>query len=141
MAPDGWSSKSELEVEDDDPLERRPDLGRRGLVLGMRAVGVEARAILEVHGESVGEAAATMLGTQVLAPVEVDQARDRADQCAERDAACLDVIRGRGGTGLQEKNVPHHGVSIPKPRFGRPMDSGLAAPNLRDKLTKLGDGY
>jgi len=109
-------AESELEVEHDDPLERRSDPGRRGLVLGMRTVGVEAGAIQEVHGEAMGEATAAKLGADVLAPVEVDQAWDWTDQCAERDAAGLDLCRGGVGTCLQDEDVPNHGLaSIPKP--------------------------
>src|SRR5258708_2401775 len=101
---------SEGEIEHDDALERRADQGRARSVFGMGAVGVQALAVHEVHGEPVREALATLDGGEIFAPVAVEQARNATDERCNRLATRFDGLRGAVWTGLQKKNVPDHGL-------------------------------
>src|SRR5262249_43216885 len=69
------------------------------------AVGIEVRAGREVHREAMGEPLAAMLGSGVLAPVKIDEPRDRADAGGQRRAAGLDLLGGSARAQLQDQDV------------------------------------
>jgi len=97
-----------VEVQDDDAFEGRPDPRRDGLVGGMRRVGGQAFAIHEVHGESLGQVFAPLRRSEVLSPVRIEQTRNLSRQIFDQPPDLRDL----GGSGFrtrsQKQDVSDH---------------------------------
>lgn len=90
-------------------FERLPNLDRSRLVFGVGAVGGKGLGIQEVHREPMGKASPPLDGSEVRAPVEIEESVHPPDQGGQRQTRGLDRIGGGVGPGPEKQDMSNHG--------------------------------